>query len=96
MATGNSADLNLELPHKLVLEGRKKLSISGVREVESFDDTAVVLQTNKGTMIIRGEGLHLQMLSLDGGQVSVDGLVDSIQYENDVQSAGSLFSRLFR
>jgi sporulation protein YabP len=96
MATGNSADLNLELPHKLVLEGRKKLSISGVREVESFDDTAVVLQTNKGTMIIRGEGLHLQMLSLDGGQVSVDGLVDSIQYENDVQSAGSFFSRLFR
>ena len=96
MATGNSADLNLELPHKLVLEGRKKLSISGVREVESFDDTAVVLQTNKGTMIIRGEGLHLQMLSLDGGQVSVDGLVYSIQYENDVQSAGSFFSRLFR
>ena len=96
MATGNSADHNLELPHKLVLEGRKKLSISGVREVESFDDTAVVLQTNKGTMIIRGEGLHLQMLSLDGGQVSVDGLVDSIQYENDVQSAGSFFSRLFR
>lgn len=96
MAMTGSQEPTLELPHKLVLESRKKLSVSGVKEVESFDEASVVLNTNRGTIIIRGEGLHLQMLSLDGGQVSVDGLVDSIQYENDAQTSGSFFSRLFR
>lgn len=75
MAMTGSQEPTLELPHKLVLESRKKLSVSGVKEVESFDEASVVLNTNRGTIIIRGEGLHLQMLSLDGGQVSVDGLV---------------------
>ena len=85
-----------EAAHHIVLEEREQLSVSGVEEVESFDEASVVLNTNRGTIIIRGEGLHLQMLSLDGGQVSVDGLVDSIQYENDAQTSGSFFSRLFR
>ena len=85
----------LELPHKLTLDGRNRLNLTGVTEVESFDEGMVVLHTTRGTLVIRGEGMHLQLLSLDGGQVHVDGTVDSMTYEDDSRSAGSLLARLF-
>ena len=82
-------------PHELRLENRAKLSVSGVREIESFDENAVVLHTVRGVLIIRGEGLHLQTLSIDGGQVTVDGTIHSLTYE-ELQKAGGFFRRLFR
>lgn len=84
----------LELPHKLTLDGRSRLNLTGVKEVESFDEGMVVLHTTRGTLVVRGDGLHLQMLSLDGGQVHVDGTVNSLTYEDNTQSGG-FFSRLF-
>ena len=85
---------SLDLPHKVTLEGRSRLNMTGVREVESFDEGMVVLHTTRGTLVIRGDGLHLQLLSLDGGQVHVDGTVNSLTYEDGVQSGGFL-TRLF-
>ena len=82
------------LPHELRLDNRSKLSVSGVSEVESFDESAIQLTTTRGPVLIRGSGLHLQMLSLDGGQVAVDGTVDSISYEDEAP-AGGFFARLF-
>lgn len=84
----------VQAPHKITLEGRSKLTVTGVTDVESFDETMIVLDTNRGVMVIRGDGLHLQMLSLDGGQAAVDGTVDSIIYEDDVKKGG-FFSRLW-
>lgn len=68
-------------PHELRLENRARLSVNGVREVESFDEESVVLHTTKGVLVIRGQQLHLQTLSIDGGQVAVDGTVDAMSYE---------------
>ena len=84
----------LELPHRLTLDARSRLSMTGVTEVESFDEESVALVTARGALLIRGQGLHLQMLSLDGGEVRVDGTVDSIVYEPDAP-AGGFFARLF-
>lgn len=84
----------VQAPHKITLEGRSKLTVTGVTDVESFDETMIVLDTNRGVMVIRGDGLHLQMLSLDGGQAAVDGTVDSILYEDDMKKGG-FFSRLW-
>ena len=91
---GTGQDLELELPHRLTLESRSRLSMTGVTEVESFDENTIVLATTRGTLIVRGTGLHLQMLSLEGGQVSVDGNVDALNYE-DPAPAGGFFARLF-
>lgn len=85
----------LELPHRVTLEGRNKLSVSGVKDVESFDETMIVLVTCRGVLLVRGENLHLQMLNLEGGQVAVDGVIDSMAYEEERQSGG-LLSRLWR
>ena len=49
----------LELPHKVTLEGRNRLNLTGVKEVESFDEGMVVLHTTRGTLVVRGDGLHL-------------------------------------
>lgn len=81
--------------HSLSLEGRRALRVTGVEEVESFDETAVVLSTVQGVLVVRGEGLHIEALSLDGGELKLNGEVDSLTYEAE-RSAGGLFSRLFR
>ena len=71
-------ELNRAEPHELRLENREKLSVTGVREVESFDENAVVLHTARGVLIIRGENLHLKTLSIDGGQIAVTGTIGSL------------------
>lgn len=85
----------LELPHKIALDGRSRLNMTGITEVESFDEGMVVLHTTRGTLVVRGQGLHLQLLSLDGGQVHVDGTVDSLTYEDTQKEAGGFLARLF-
>lgn len=87
-------EVNRAEPHDLRLENREKLSVSGVREVERFDENAVVLHTARGVLIIRGANLHLKTLSIDGGDIAVTGNVDSLSYE-ELQKAGGFFHRLF-
>ena len=81
--------------HRLVLEGREQLTVTGVEEVESFDENSIVMVTDKGTLIVRGEQLHIEQLSLDGGGLKVEGYVDSLTYEEDQpRRGGGLFARL--
>lgn len=69
------------LPHKLTLNDRKTLTMTGVTEVVSFEEDAVVLKTGLGTLIIQGRELQLKTLSLEGGQVDVAGTVSALIYE---------------
>lgn len=82
------------LPHRLQLNERRQLTMTGVTEVVSFEDTAVVLQTSLGTLIVQGRELQLKTLSLEGGQVAVDGSVSSLTYE-EPRAAGGWRHRLF-
>lgn len=82
--------------HHLILEGREALSVSGVEDVESFDENTIVMSTVKGTLVVRGEDLHIEKLSLDGGDLKVEGVVDSLAYEEDAGGKGGFLSRLFR
>ena len=83
----------LELPHRVVLDQRKKLTVTGVTEVISFEEDGAVLKTAQGTLIIHGQQLKLKTLSLDGGQVDVTGTVTAIVYEEP--RAGGRLRRLF-
>ena len=82
--------------HHVILEGRASLSVSGVEEVESFDENAIVMRTAQGTLVVRGEELHIEKLSLDGGDRRVEGMVDSLTYEDDGGVRGGFLARLFR
>ena len=82
-----------QLPHKLNLNERKALTITGVSEVLRFDDTSVVLRTSMGTLMVHGSQLQLKNLSLDGGQVAVDGAISALVYE-EPRATGSWLGRL--
>lgn len=88
-------DDTISLPHKLTLNERKQLTMTGVTEVVSFDEEAVVLKTCMGLLTIHGQALQLKNLSLDGGQVAVEGTVAAMIYEEARPERGRL-SRLFR
>ena len=69
------------LPHKLTLNERKSLTMTGVTEVLSFDEGGVILRTALGTLMVQGRDLKLKTLSLDGGQVAIDGVISALAYE---------------
>ena len=82
--------------HRLQLEGREKLTVAGVEDVERFDDQCIVLRTGAGVLVVSGESLHIGKLSLDGGELHVDGRIDALTYEDAPETrGGGLFSRLF-
>ena len=81
------------LPHKLTLDERKSLTMTGVTEVVSFDDASVVLHTALGTLLVQGRELQLKQLALEGGSVAVEGHISALSYGEPRQSGGWL-SRL--
>lgn len=84
----------MALPHKLTLNERKELNITGVTQVVSFDEETVILKLGSDKLIVRGEDMHLKTLSLEAGQVAVDGRINALTYEEGRQSAGGFWNRL--
>ena len=83
-----------QMPHKLTMQERKNLTMTGVTEVVSFDDRAVVLRTCMGTLVIHGQGLQLKQLSQEGGQIAVEGEIAALVYEQS-GTGRSFWGRLF-
>jgi sporulation protein YabP len=80
-----------------MLEERSSLTVSGVSDVERFDENEIVMTTSRGTLVVAGENLHIEKLSLDGGDLKVEGDIDALTYEEDRRErSGSLLSRLPR
>lgn len=91
-----SNDFNIPaVSHRLELTGREHLTVSGVEDVERFDESGVIMTTSAGTLIVTGEELHIGKLSLEGGELFVDGRIDSVTYEDGPDRHGGFFSRLF-
>lgn len=83
------------MPHSLTLEGRRRLTMTGVTEVVSFDDETVILHTGMGNLLIQGRELKLKNLSPEGGQVALEGTVTTLSYE-EPREPGGFFRRLLR
>ena len=84
-----------EMPHNIILEGREKLTVSGVTDVQSFDEEQILLETARGMLVVRGQGLHVERLQLESGEVLVRGEVGLLEYDDSVQPSDSLFRRIF-
>lgn len=82
------------LPHKLTLNEREKLTMTGVHEVVSFDDGTVVLRTSLGALTVQGQDLKLKNLSQDGGQLAINGKIFALSYEAP-KAPGGFWRRLF-
>ncbi|MCI6320753.1 MAG: YabP/YqfC family sporulation protein [Dysosmobacter sp.] len=81
--------------HRLELVGRERLTVSGVEDVERFDENGIVMSTSAGVLVVTGEDLHIGKLSLDGGELHVDGRIDSVAYEEGGREQGGFLRRLF-
>lgn len=82
--------------HKLIIDKRQKAFVSGVIEVMSFDDEEIASDTELGTLIIRGSGLHVSALNIEKGELEIDGQIDSFNYEDISRSKGGLMGKIFR
>lgn len=82
----------------LILENRNKLSISGVKDVLSFDDQVIIMETELGLLTIKGEKLKINKLSLDTSEVIVEGEITTLSYNNHTKKEQemSLFSKIFK
>ena len=89
---------NNEKIQNLILDNIKKLSISGVSDVLSFDDQIVILDTNLGLLTVKGEDIRINKLSLDTAEVIVEGEISSLSYSQNKQEkgAGTILSKIFK
>ena len=72
-----------------------RLTISGVEDVISFDEHEILLDTLEGTLLLRGEGLHINKLSVESGELQIEGLIDTLEYSDSAPSRPGLLSRIF-
>lgn len=83
----------------LVLENRQKLSISGVKDVLSFDDQVVIVETELGLLTVKGENLRINKLSIDTSEVIIEGEICNLSYsehKNEKSGNSSLLSKIFK
>ncbi len=84
-----------DVPQNIIIENRAKISISGVSDVENFDENMVQLYTNRGLLTVKGTGLHIERLNLETGELAVEGTIDGLEYSEAVVNSG-FWSRLFK
>ena len=86
-------------PHKLMLTGRKICALTGVNDVLSFDVGEILLETELGMLMIKGNDLHVNRLTLEKGEIDIEGKIDSFTY-SDVKASSkqgeSFLGRLFK
>ena len=86
---------NIFQDQNVIIESRKKINISGVKEVLSFDEETLLLDTSLGKMTIKGENLHIASFNTETGDLVGDGKVHAVVYMSDAQSGG-FFTRIFK
>ena len=86
----------VKTPHHVIMEERTNLTVSGVMDIDSFDEQTIVAYTDLGEMLVKGTGLHINKIDLESGDLLVEGKISSISYSEQVNTSGGFLSRLFR
>lgn len=86
----------VKIPHNVILEDRKKLSVTGVEDIDSFDETSITVYTSLGELTVTGLDLHINRLSVETGEMLIEGEIASFKYTEGRAQKEGLFSRLFR
>ena len=82
--------------HSIVISAREKVMVTGVNDVDSFNESEVILLTDGGTLTIIGEDLHISKLNLDDGQLALEGVIDAMEYGDVATGKRPIFGKLFR
>ncbi len=87
---------NNNIYQNVIIESRKKLNISGVRDVNSFDEETILLETSLGKMTVKGENLHIENFNTETGDLAATGKIHAVVYMSDGRSSGGFLTKLFR
>ena len=82
--------------HNLILEERGSLTVTGVEDIDSFDDQTVVIYSGLGKLTVRGNQLHIERIDLQAGELELQGQVDALTYADQPAVRGGFFARIFR
>lgn len=82
--------------HSLLIENREKLSLTGVTDVDSFDDTLITAFTDESRITVTGSYLHISKLNIDEGELWVEGKIDSVAYSDNIPAKSGIFGKIFR
>ena len=86
-----------KVAHNIILENRSKLSVSGVSDVDSFDEKQVCAFTDMGFLTIKGSSLHINKFNTQNGELNLSGKIDNLFYSNrEPRTAASFISKLFK
>ncbi|MGI6319340.1 MAG: sporulation protein YabP [Firmicutes bacterium] len=69
--------------HRLIIDKREKIEVSGVLNVDSFDDQEIILETDQGLLAMRGEDLHINHLNLEQGELIIEGFLLELAYSEE-------------
>lgn len=89
-------DKKVQLPHSVILDGRKSLSITGVTEADTFNDEEIILYTSCGQLTVKGENLQVSVLNTESGDVTATGKINSVSYSDRTEKHQSFLSKVFR
>lgn len=88
---------NQKSTHNIIMENRENLTLSGVTDVDSFDERCIALYTQLGELVIRGRNLHINSMSVETGDMTIDGEIWSLNYgDKDKKNTASFLGKLFR
>jgi sporulation protein YabP len=82
-------------PHTLTIDGRNRATITGVNDVDSFNEAMIVMNTSAGALTLVGSSLHISRLNLEDGQLLIEGQIDALEYDERARGKGGL-GRLFK
>ncbi len=87
----------MQKPHNVLLENRKKVALTGVLDIDSFNEQGIIVLTELGVLIVKGADLHINKLNVDSGDVSIEGDIVSLTY-TDIhdKKTGSIIKSLFK
>ena len=93
-----SDEKKIHSAHNLMLENRQNVKMTGIKDINSFDEKEILLFTEAGKLLIKGEELHVKRLNLEKGEADLEGKVDSLTYlsKNTDKKEESLLKRMFR
>ena len=85
-----------KLPHSVVMEDRRNLSVTGVTDIDSFDEQTIIANTDLGELTIRGWNLHITRLNLEQTELLVEGDISSLTYTDTRPQAKGFFAKVLR
>ena len=82
--------------HNIIMENRRQLTITGVVDIDSFDEHTVIMFTDLGELTVKGDALHINRIDVEAGDLLMEGDIEQLYYTDNQPQRGGFFSKLFK